>query len=77
MRLADARRKLLNAQNIRRINGARLNSMLTRPLASPVEVVEVTRPYAGPPPYEGAAEIAEKERPELQIVDATLKALAI
>jgi outer membrane protein TolC len=38
-------------------------------------VVEVTRPYAEPPPYEGAAETAEMERPELQMVDATLKAL--
>jgi outer membrane protein TolC len=75
VRLADARRKLLNAQNMRKINGARVNSMLARPLGSPVEVVEVTRPYTEPPPYEGAAEAAEKERPELQIVDATLKAL--
>jgi outer membrane protein TolC len=74
VRLADARRKLLNAQNMRKINGARVNSMLTRPLGGPLEVVEVTRPYTEPPPYEGAAEIAEKERPELQIVDATLKA---
>ena len=75
VRLADARQKLLNAQNMRKINGARVNSMLTRPLGSPVEVVEVTRPHAEPPPYEGAAEAAEKNRPELQIVDATLKAL--
>jgi outer membrane protein TolC len=74
--LADARRKLLNAQNMRKINGARVNSMLTRPLGSPLEVVEVARPYAEPPPYEGAAEAAEKNRPELQIVDATLKALS-
>ena len=75
VQLADARRRLLNAQNMRKINGARVNSMLTRPLGSPLEAVEVTRPYAEPPPYEGAVEIAEKERPELQIVDATLKAL--
>ena len=50
--------------------------MLTRPLSSRVEVIEVTRPYAKMPPYEGAAEIAEKQRSEMQIVDATLKALA-
>jgi outer membrane protein TolC len=75
VRLADARQKLLNARNMRRINGARVDSMLTRPLASPVEVIEVTRPYAGLPPYEGAAETAEKDRPELKIVDATLAAL--
>jgi outer membrane protein TolC len=75
VRLADARRKLLNAQNMRKINGARVNSMLTRPLASPLEVVEVTRPQPEPPSCEGAAETAEKNRPELQIVDAMLKAL--
>jgi outer membrane protein TolC len=75
VRLADAQRKLLDARNMRKINEARVNSMLTRPLGTPIEVVEVTRPYAEPPPYEGAAEAAEKNRPELQIVDATLKAL--
>jgi outer membrane protein TolC len=75
VRLADARRKLLNAQNMRKINGARVNSMLTRPLGSPLEVVEVIRPYSEPPAYEGAAEVAEKRRPELQIADAALKAL--
>jgi len=36
VRLADARRRLLNAQNMRKINGARVNSMLTRPLGSPI-----------------------------------------
>ncbi len=76
VRLADAKRKLLNAKNTRRINGARVNNMLTRPLSSPVEVVEVTRPYAKMPPYDGAIATAESQRPELKIVDATLKALA-
>ncbi|OPY73013.1 MAG: Outer membrane efflux protein [Syntrophorhabdus sp. PtaU1.Bin058] len=75
VRLADARQKLLTAQNIRKINGARLNNMLTRPLSIPIEVVEVTRPYPDMLPYEEAADIAEKERPELQIADATLQAL--
>jgi outer membrane protein TolC len=75
VRLADARQRLLNAQNMRNINGARVNSMLTRPLEHPLEVVEVTRPHAEAPPYEGAAETAEKNRAELQIVDATMKAL--
>jgi outer membrane protein TolC len=76
VQLADAQRKLLNAKNTRRINGARINNMLTRPLSSPVEVVEVTRPYTKMPPYDGATATAERQRPELQMVDATLKALA-
>jgi outer membrane protein TolC len=38
-------------------------------------VVEVTRPYNELPPYDGAAATAEKQRPEVRIVDATIKAL--
>ena len=75
VRLADARQKLLNSQNMRKINGARLNSMLTWPLSAPIHVVEPTSPCPEAPPHEGAADIAEQERPELQIADATLKAL--
>lgn len=75
VRLADARQKLLNSQNMRKINGARLNSMLTWPLSTPTQVVESTKPFSEVPPHEGAADIAEKERPEMQIADATLKAL--
>lgn len=74
VQLADGRQKLLNAQNTKRINEARMNNMLSRSLSMPVEVVEVSRPYAGLLPYEGAAEIAEKQRTELKIVDATLEA---
>ncbi len=49
--------------------------MLSRSLSVPIEVVEVSRPYTMPLPYEDAAEIAEKQRPEFKIVDATLEAL--
>ena len=76
VQLADAKRKLLNAKNTRRINGARVNNMLTRPLSSRVEVIEVTRPYAKMSPYVGAAEIAEKQRSEMDSRCHLLKALA-
>ncbi len=75
VRLADARQKLLNAQNMRKINGARLNSMLAWPLSAPIHVVEPTSPRPDAPQHEGAADIAERERPEMQIADTTLKAL--
>ncbi len=75
VRLADARQKLLNAQNTRKINGARLNSMLTWPLARAVEVVEEARPCPETPPHDEAVDIALRDRPELQIADADLKAL--
>jgi outer membrane protein TolC len=73
--LADARRKLLSAENLRRISGARLNSMLTRPLSTPLQVVEFTRSLTETMPSDGAADTAEKERPEMQIVEVSLKAL--
>lgn len=75
VQLADSKQKLLNARNIKRINEAGVNNMLSRPLSMPVEVAEVSRPYAMPLPYEDAAEIAERQRTEFKIVDTTLEAL--
>ncbi len=75
VRLADARQKLLSARNVRKINGAMANNMLTRPLSTPVEVVEPNRRQSALVPEEKAATIAEKQRPELQVVDATMRAL--
>ena len=75
VRLADARQKLLNAQNMRKINGARLDSILAWPLSTPVQVIEETGPRPETPPHDEAVDIAQRERPELQIADAALKAL--
>ena len=74
VRLADARQKLLNARNMRKINGARLDSMLAWPLSTPVQVVEETGPRPETPPHDEAVDTAQRERPELQIADAILKA---
>jgi outer membrane protein TolC len=74
VQLADGRQKLLNAQNTKRINEARVNNALNRPLTLPVGVAEVSGPRAGLPPYEGAAEKLESQRTELKIVDATIEA---
>jgi outer membrane protein len=77
VRLADARQKLLNAQNMRKICGAMVNNMLTRPLSTPVEVVELARDRSVPMADEEAATIAEKERPELQVVDVAMRTLQL
>jgi outer membrane protein len=75
VKLSDAKQKLLITQNLRRINGARINTMLTRPTPTPVELMEPARAATETVPFETAADAAEKERPEVQIVDTTLKAL--
>jgi len=74
VQLADGRQRLLNAHNMKRVNEARINNMLNRSLALPVEVAEVSSPRTGLPPYEGSAEMVEKQRTELKIVDATIEA---
>ena len=75
--LADARKKLLFAENLKRISGARLNSLLTRPLEKPVSVAEFSRPLGSTATFEEAVGKAERERPEMQIVEASLKALEL
>ena len=77
VRLADANQKLLNAGNMRKIQAATMNNMLTRPLSLPIEVAEPQRARSVRPGGEEAAAVAEKERPELQVVDATVKALQL
>jgi outer membrane protein len=75
VKLSDAKQRLLTVQNMRRVNEARVNTMLTRPLSTKIESVEVTRSISEAAPLEPAIEIAEKERPELQIAELTLKAI--
>ncbi len=75
VKLSDAKQKLLTAQNLRRINGARINTMLARPATSPVDLTEPSRVASEAVSLETAGDTAEKERPEVQIVDTTLKAL--
>jgi outer membrane protein len=77
VRLADTRQKLLNAENTRKIAAAAVNSMLTRPLSSPVQVAEPPRREVVLPEDEEASAIAEKERPELQVVDTAVEALRL
>ncbi len=79
VRLSDARQRLLTAKTGREINASRLNNSLARPLKTKVEVVdvrEIPREVLDiHMDMEKAWEAAEKQRPEIQIVDATLKSL--
>jgi outer membrane protein len=79
VRLSDSRQRLLTAKTDRDINASRLNNALVRPLTTKVEVRDLKE---APPEtvvagggIEEAWKTAEKERPEIQIVDATVKSL--
>ena len=77
VRLSDARQRLIDAKNLRAINASRINNALMRPLtaevaAAPVRKSDVARPETD---LEKAWEISLKERPEIGIVEETLKVL--
>ncbi|MEJ2685274.1 MAG: TolC family protein, partial [Candidatus Sulfobium sp.] len=76
VRLSDARQRLLAAKNLREINVSDLNNALARPLNAETEIEDIREPVevAGIG-VEKAWKIAEKDRPELRIIDGTLKSL--
>ena len=81
VRLSDSRQRLLTARMNRDVTASRLNETLVRPLTTRVEVSDI----AEAPPETGvvagdlekAWETAEKDRPEIRIADATVKALEL
>jgi len=78
VRLSDARQRLVAVRNLRAINAYRLNNAMAKPLKTDVQVVDVEGTQS-----EGlltlnmdkAWERAGEQRPEIQIVDTTMKAL--
>jgi outer membrane protein TolC len=79
VRLSDSRQRLLTSKTNRELNASRLNSALVRPLTEKVEIMDVKE---APPVSEAtnlgiarAWEEAEKDRPEIRIVDSTLRSL--
>jgi outer membrane protein len=77
VRLSDAKQRLLAVRNTRKLNASRLNNAIVRPLNTDISVVDV-----GEIPsdfllldLEKAWEIAELQRPEIQIVDKTLESM--
>jgi outer membrane protein len=78
VRLSDARQRLLNVRNLRSVNAARINNILSRPAGTPVQVEEV----AGNLPavrYEldAAWETAMERNMQLKIIDRELAAAAL
>src|SRR4030043_322362 len=77
VRLSDVKQRLMAVRNLRAINASRLNSVLARPLKTEVQVMDVKEtPSDGLNlDMEKAWELAKSQRPEIQIVDTTLKSL--
>jgi outer membrane protein TolC len=77
VRLSDARQRLLNVKNLRAINASRLNTVLSRPLSTDIEVVDLasTPSEHGIPDREGAWDAALQLRPEMRITDETMRSL--
>jgi outer membrane protein len=77
VRLSDAQQKLLNARNRRSINASKLNTILSRPLNTEVEVQDVEKTPSGHVilDREQAWSAALEQRPEMRIVDDTMRSL--
>lgn len=77
VRLSDAQQRLLNAKNLRAINASRLNTVLSRPLNTEVQVMDIEETPSEyiSPEREQAWEIAVRQRPEIRILDETMKSL--
>src|SRR4030042_3381532 len=77
VRLSDTKQRLVAAKNLRAINASWLNSAISRPLKTDVQVMDVeeTPSDALKLAIENAWELAEGQRPEIQIVNTTLKSL--
>ena len=77
VKISDAKQRLLSLKNLRAVTASRLNSLLVRPLTSDMQVEEIkeTSTQIIEMDRQKAWEIAEKQRPEIQIVAETMKAL--
>ena len=77
VRLSDARQKLLNAKNLRAINASRVNTVLSQPLSNEIHVLDIQESPSDYlfPDREKAWETALQERPEMRIVDETMRSL--
>jgi outer membrane protein TolC len=77
VRLSDARQKFLNTANLRAVNASRLNTVLSRALNTDVQVMDLELASAADagPDRQKAFEVAVRERPEVRILDETMKAL--
>ena len=77
VRLSDARQRLLTAKNLRSLGISRLNNILARPPTSETEVMDIRESPSDTLDLaiEKAWESALSQRPEVQIVNETLRSL--
>lgn len=72
--LADSRQRYLVAENNRSLRASRINSLLLRSLNEPVQAAEVAKTAAPAITLETAWAAAEAESPEIQVIDANIRA---
>lgn len=74
VRLADARQRLISANNAKELARASLNNILSLPLREKTEAVDLEMPEPVFPDMDEAWKSAEQQRPELEFYDAQIKA---
>ena len=72
--LADSRQRYLTADNLRSLRASRVNSLLQRPLNEAVQLEEVKKTPSAGITLDQAWAAAETESPEIQIIDAGIRA---
>ena len=77
VKISDAKQRLLTLRNLRAVTASHINSILVRPLTADVQIEDIkeTSPQIIEMDRHKAWEIAEKQRPEIQIIAETMKAL--
>jgi len=77
VRLSDAQQRLLNVGNLRSINASRLNTLLSQPLSTGIEVIDLPEAPSDHriPDREKAWDTALELRPEMRITDETMRSL--
>ncbi|MFO0754568.1 MAG: TolC family protein [Thermodesulfovibrionales bacterium] len=73
VRLSDARQRLLSVRNLKEVSTSGVNNILARPLRSEVHPEETALDLSRVPGLDEAEEKAEKQRPELKIVDREVR----
>lgn len=77
VRLSDTRQRLLSTENLKAVRASNLNYLLLRPLKDEIQALDEEKNITAPtgPDLDHAWKTAADRRPEIRIVDATLKAV--
>jgi outer membrane protein len=74
VKLADSHQRYLTADNLRSLRASRVNSLLLRPLNDAVQPEEIKKTPSAGITLEQAWAAAEAESPEIQVIDAGVRA---